>query len=112
MTVTYTAEVASCTGFGCFLKLLARWKGSIYKLVWPDLVAYLTLYYALNLTYRYHLNPEQKKIFESIVEYCDTYSNLIPLSFVLGFYISIIMTRWWDRSVPEYSMARCNGSLC
>lgn len=97
MTVTYTAEVASCTGFGCFLKLLARWKGSIYKLVWPDLVAYLTLYYALNLTYRYHLNPEQKKIFESIVEYCDTYSNLIPLSFVLGFYISIIMTRWWDQ---------------
>lgn len=97
MTVTYTAEVASCTGFGCFLKVLARWKGSIYKLVWPDLVAYLTLYYALNLTYRYHLNPEQKKIFESIVEYCDTYSNLIPLSFVLGFYISIIMTRWWDQ---------------
>lgn len=97
MTVTYTAEVASCTGFGCFLKLLARWKGSIYKLVWPDLVAYLTLYYALNLTYRYHLNPEQKKVFESIVEYCDTYSNLIPLSFVLGFYISIIMTRWWDQ---------------
>lgn len=97
MTVTYTAEVASCKGFGCFLKLLARWKGSIYKLVWPDLVAYLTLYYALNLTYRYQLNPEQKKTFESIVEYCDTYSNLIPLSFVLGFYISIIMTRWWDQ---------------
>uniref|UniRef100_A0A8D8TBC3 Bestrophin homolog n=1 Tax=Cacopsylla melanoneura TaxID=428564 RepID=A0A8D8TBC3_9HEMI len=97
MTVTYTAEVASCKGFGCFLKLLARWKGSIYKLVWPDLMAYLTLYYALNLTYRYQLNPDQKKIFESIVEYCDTYSNLIPLSFVLGFYISIIMTRWWDQ---------------
>lgn len=25
MTVTYTAEVATCTGFGCFLKLLFRW---------------------------------------------------------------------------------------
>lgn len=25
MTVTYTAEVATCRGFGCFLKLLFRW---------------------------------------------------------------------------------------
>lgn len=42
------------------------------------------------------------RIFESISEYCETYSNLIPLSFVLGFYISIIMQRWWDQycSIP------------
>lgn len=26
MTVTYTAEVASCRGLGCFLKLLLRWE--------------------------------------------------------------------------------------
>lgn len=25
MTVTYTAEVATCRGFGCFLKLLLRY---------------------------------------------------------------------------------------
>lgn len=25
MTVTYTAQVATCRGFGCFLKLLFRW---------------------------------------------------------------------------------------
>lgn len=25
MTITYTAEVATCRGFGCFLKLLFRW---------------------------------------------------------------------------------------
>nr|XP_018900750.1 PREDICTED: bestrophin-2-like isoform X2 [Bemisia tabaci] len=102
MTVTYTAEVATCRGFGCFLKLLVRWKGSIYKLVWPDLVAFLTAYYVLNLTYRFALDEEQKRLFESISEYCETYSNLIPLSFVLGFYISIIMQRWWDQyhSIP------------
>lgn len=97
MTVTYTAEVATCRGFGCFLKLLVRWRGSIYKLVWPDLVAFLSLYYSLNLMYRYVLDPDQRKIFESISEYCETYSNLIPLSFVLGFYISVIMTRWWGQ---------------
>jgi len=36
-------------------------------------------------------------IFASIVHYCDTYSELIPLSFVLGFYVSIVMTRWWSQ---------------
>ncbi|CAI6353889.1 unnamed protein product [Macrosiphum euphorbiae] len=102
MTVTYTAEVATCRGFGCFLKLLLRWRGSIYKLVWPDLAAFLVCYYTLNLTYRFVLNQQQKRIFESISDYCETYSDLIPLSFVLGFYISIIMQRWWDQycSIP------------
>ena len=40
------------------------------------------------------LDDPQKKIFEAIVKYCAVYSNLIPLSFVLGFYVSIVMTRW------------------
>ncbi|XP_058119466.1 bestrophin-4-like [Anopheles ziemanni] len=102
MTVTYTAEVATCRGFGCFLKLLVRWRGSIYKLVWLDLSCFLLLYYTLNLTYRFALSQEQMQIFEEIVKYCATYSNLIPLSFVLGFYVTIVMTRWWNQytSIP------------
>lgn len=41
-------------------------------------------------------------IFEAIVKYCAAYSNLIPLSFVLGFYVTIVMTRWWGQytSIP------------
>ncbi|XP_073997303.1 bestrophin 1 [Rhodnius prolixus] len=102
MTVTYTAEVATCKGFGCFLTLLLRWRGSIYKLVWPDLAAFLTIYYSLNFTYRYAMDSYQRKMFESVSIYCETYSNYIPLSFVLGFYISVIMQRWWDQytSIP------------
>ncbi|XP_055299665.1 bestrophin-4 isoform X2 [Sitodiplosis mosellana] len=99
MTVTYTAEVATCRGFGCFLKLLFRWRGSIYKLVWLDLVCFLFLYYTLNIIYRTALDDDQKKIFEDIVKYCSTYSNLIPLSFVLGFYVTVVMTRWWNQYV-------------
>ncbi|XP_013097188.1 bestrophin-4 isoform X4 [Stomoxys calcitrans] len=102
MTVTYTAEVATCRGFGCFLKLLLRWRGSIYKLVWLDLLAFLFLYYLLSLVYRYALNDQQRVTFEIIVQYCYNYSDLIPLSFVLGFYVSIVMTRWWNQytSIP------------
>ncbi|XP_023174304.2 bestrophin-2 isoform X4 [Drosophila hydei] len=102
MTITYTGEVATCRGFGCFLKLLLRWRGSIYKLVWLDLLAFLTLYYLLNLVYRFALNEGQKETFEAIVAYCNSYRDLIPLSFVLGFYVSIVMTRWWNQytSIP------------
>ncbi|XP_037025495.1 bestrophin-4 isoform X1 [Bradysia coprophila] len=102
MTVTYTAEVATCRGFGCFLKLLFRWRGSIYKLVWLDLVCFLFIYYFLNIMYRAVLDESQKRIFEGVVKYCAAYSNLIPLSFVLGFYVSIVMTRWWQQysSIP------------
>ncbi|CAG9807866.1 unnamed protein product [Chironomus riparius] len=102
MTVSYTGQVATCRGFGCFLKLLMRWRGSIYKLVWLDLTSFLLVYYTLNLTYRFGLNDEQKKTFEAMVKYCDEHSNLIPLSFVLGFYVSIVMTRWWNQytSIP------------
>ncbi|XP_011185829.1 bestrophin homolog 22 isoform X1 [Zeugodacus cucurbitae] len=102
MTVTYTAEVATCRGFGCFLKLLRRWRGSIYKLVWLDLIAFLFLYYLLSIVYRFCLDEYQKKIFEGVAKYCYSYSDLIPLSFVLGFYVSIVMTRWWNQytSIP------------
>lgn len=97
MTVTYTAEVATCRGLGCFLKLLFRWRASIYKLVWLDLALFLFIYYSLSGVYRLMLDDEQKKIFEAIVAYCNEYSDLIPLSFVLGFYVSIVMTRWWNQ---------------
>ncbi|ENN77029.1 hypothetical protein D910_05536, partial [Dendroctonus ponderosae] len=97
MTVTYTAEVATCRGLGCFLKLLGRWKGSIYKLVWLDLLMFLFVYYSLNMTYRYLLDEAGKALFEMIVKYCYDYGSLIPLSFVLGFYVSVVMTRWWNQ---------------
>ncbi|CAG9762204.1 unnamed protein product [Ceutorhynchus assimilis] len=97
MTVTYTGEVATVRGLGCFLKLLGRWRGSIYKLVWIDLLVFLFFYYSLNFTYRYVLDEVGKVRFEMVVKYCFEYGSLIPLSFVLGFYVSVVMTRWWNQ---------------
>jgi hypothetical protein len=39
------------------------------------------------------------RVFEGLVQYCESYSDLIPLSFVLGFYVSIVMQRWWNQYV-------------
>lgn len=97
MTVTYTGEVATCRGFGTFLKVLYRWRGSIYKLVWLDLLVFLLAYYILSLTYRLILSEESKRIFEGVVNYCSFHGNVIPLSFVLGFYVTVVMNRWWSQ---------------
>ena len=54
MTVNYNSEVFTAKNSykGIFLSLLARWRGSIYRLVWFDLIIFVGLYYAFSLSYR------------------------------------------------------------
>lgn len=37
------------------------------------------------------------RTFEGIVNYCSFHGNVIPLSFVLGFYVTVVMNRWWNQ---------------
>ena len=37
------------------------------------------------------------RLFEKVVKYFDAFLNLIPLSFVLGFYVSYVASRWWQQ---------------
>ncbi|KAL1489721.1 hypothetical protein ABEB36_013656 [Hypothenemus hampei] len=102
MTVTYSHKVTTSSGLGIFLKLLVRWKGSIYKMVWADLLLYLAVYYILNLIYLFALNDHGKKSFIELVTFFSKYGNAIPLSFVLGFFVNAVYTRWWNQysSIP------------
>ncbi|XP_065520527.1 bestrophin-2 isoform X3 [Lathamus discolor] len=111
MTVTYTSRVAT-TRFGGFSRLLLLWRGSIYKLLYRELLLFLTAYLVLSLAYRFLLSEAQKRLFEKLVLYCDKSANLIPVSFVLalpvplaaaaGFYVALVLERWWGqfRAVP------------
>ena len=38
-----------------------------------------------------------KTKFESVSLYCSSYGDLIPVTFVLGFYVSLVITRWWSQ---------------
>lgn len=102
MTVIYTDKLASRGGFGSFWKLLSKWRGSVYKMVWQDMLAYVILYYSLSLIYRFALPEDYKRDFESFVIHCARFRNLIPVSFVLGFYVSLVVNRWWGtyQSLP------------
>lgn len=52
MTVTYSRRVADA-GLGTFFHLLLRWKGSIYKLLYRELIIFTVLYYFFSIVYRY-----------------------------------------------------------
>ncbi|KAF3857945.1 hypothetical protein F7725_011146 [Dissostichus mawsoni] len=85
MTVSYTLEVADAR-FGGFCKLLLRWKGSIYKLLYKDFLLFCGVYVFFSVFYRFLLSPKQQDLFERIALYCDqfTNTNFIPVLFVLG----------------------------
>jgi len=97
MTLSYSNSVASSFGFGNFFKLIFRWHGSVYKLVWPEMLTYCILYAVMSLVYRLALDEEQRIVFEKVALECDYFSQLIPVSFVLGFYVTLVVARWWDQ---------------
>ncbi|XP_077600252.1 bestrophin-4 [Stigmatopora nigra] len=96
MTVTYSRRVADA-GLGTFFHLLLRWRGSIYKLLYRELIIFTLLYYFFSVVYRFVLNVDQKRLFEKLSMYCNRYAELIPVSFVLGFYVTLVVSRWWGQ---------------
>ncbi|XP_070645401.1 bestrophin-3 isoform X5 [Bos indicus] len=50
MTVTYSSKVANATFFG-FHRLLLKWRGSIYKLLYREFIVFAVLYTAISLMY-------------------------------------------------------------
>ncbi|XP_034480988.1 bestrophin-1 [Drosophila innubila] len=97
MTVSYAGEVPNGSSFGCFWKILWKWRGSVYKLVWRELIAYLCLYYTINVIYRFALTPNQQVLFNKIRVYFGKQGESIPMSFVLGFYVNLVVKRWWEQ---------------
>uniref|UniRef100_A0A0V0JBM2 Bestrophin homolog n=1 Tax=Schistocephalus solidus TaxID=70667 RepID=A0A0V0JBM2_SCHSO len=118
MSVSYLEDVSQGSGFFILLKLLARWKGSLYKLVWLDLTIYLIIYYLIHIIYRYALSFEQKQTFNTMVVYCEDIAAQLPVSFVLGFFVSGIINRWfqtfmhipWLHEITYNVMAAVNGA--
>ncbi len=62
MTVSYTSSVFTSADSWrpnfIFVRLLGRVRGSVYKLIWHDILIYFSLYYALSFMYRFGLNEE------------------------------------------------------
>ncbi|VEL13347.1 unnamed protein product [Protopolystoma xenopodis] len=81
-----------------FIRILFRWQGSIWRLLWVDLLIFMIFYILITLSYRFvfvHF-PSLKLGFEGFVRYTDKIAAIAPVSFLLGFFVSTILTRWWS----------------
>ncbi|KAI5085665.1 bestrophin-4, partial [Silurus meridionalis] len=114
MTVSYSLEVANAR-FAGFTKLLFRWKGSIYKLLYKEFLLFCFLYTLFSLIYRCVLSEVQQELFERAARHCNKFAKLIPMSFVLGFYISTAFQRWWGQytsfPLPDNLMMVVSGNV-
>uniref|UniRef100_A0A914UWT6 Bestrophin homolog n=1 Tax=Plectus sambesii TaxID=2011161 RepID=A0A914UWT6_9BILA len=95
MTVTYSLEV-STSGFLKFNRLMFRWRGSIWQVIWYELAIWSLCYAAISAVYRFALDDDDRRRFESVATFAEQYTSSLPVTFVLGFYVSIILTRWWN----------------
>lgn len=94
MTVTYSADV-STVKFTTFAKLIFRWRGSIWKAIYKELAFWMIAYAFLAVLYNVILPPAYKSIFEDISHLFTKYTDVIPLTFMLGFFINVVVNRFW-----------------
>ncbi|XP_040577897.1 bestrophin-2a isoform X3 [Lepeophtheirus salmonis] len=74
MTISYQRDVASSTAGG-FTRLLFKWKGSLYKLIYRELLLFLSAYILLSLLYRQILTQNQRGLFHSIACFVDGFDQ-------------------------------------
>lgn len=121
MTISYQFNVHTAT-FLNFAKLLCRWRGSVYKFVVKEILVFASLYGFVSAIYRWGMDEAQRRWvsclflcvyfdigdsliwvffrkFENVARHIGDNKNLIPLTFVLGFYVNFIVGRWWDHYV-------------
>ena len=81
------------------LRLLFRWKQSVYRLVWHDVILFLVIYFFLSVLYRHVLwyYPNHKQTFELLCIYTESFNSSLPITFLIGFYVSQVVSRWWDQ---------------
>ncbi|CAJ0959115.1 unnamed protein product, partial [Mesorhabditis belari] len=93
MTINYNLAVSTSKPWTLF-KLLLKWRGSIWKSVIVELVVWWCLYAVVSIIYRSALSPRQQRTFEKVVQYFDTRLDYIPLNFMLGFFVTVVVNRW------------------
>ncbi|KAI1709928.1 bestrophin, RFP-TM, chloride channel domain-containing protein [Ditylenchus destructor] len=88
MTISYEEEFSS---------LMLRWRGSLWKAVLKDLIAFYIAYYVILFAQWYLLDEKGKEYFTGWIHWCEIGSQYIPLSFLLGFFVAVVVARWWEQ---------------
>ncbi|UMM28221.1 hypothetical protein L5515_011158 [Caenorhabditis briggsae] len=90
MTVSYALSVSSAR-YSAFLRLLRKWKGSVVKAVWAELLVWICLYAMISTIIFWvipieALNKEATRL--------DNLLGILDIKFMLGFFVTIVVDRW------------------
>jgi hypothetical protein len=58
------------TFFKTILNLYPRWRSSLWKLLWQELLAYTATFIMISMVYRYTLSMEQQVQLEKLIRWC------------------------------------------
>ncbi|WKY03504.1 hypothetical protein Q1695_004902 [Nippostrongylus brasiliensis] len=75
-------------------RLLFRWRGSVWRAVYVEYLIWLLAYATLSCIYRFALTKDQQGLFEKFAAFCDKRLAYIPMSFMLGFFVTTVVSRW------------------
>lgn len=78
-------------------RVMCRWRSSLWKLVWHELLAFTMIFLVISIIYRYSLTPSQQNDFERLIRWCRHQTTGLPITFLLGFYVTLIVRRWWEQ---------------
>ncbi|CAI5448767.1 unnamed protein product [Caenorhabditis angaria] len=93
MTVSYAYAVSSVNS-STFLKLFRKWKGSILKAVWKELLIWLILYSFVGFVVNCFLDTVIREHCRAEFEAIDGKLAYFDLKFMLGFFVSAVVDRW------------------
>ncbi|XP_057370273.1 bestrophin-2-like isoform X2 [Daphnia carinata] len=91
--LAFSQTAPDADDFGGSIRILLRWKGSIYKTIWKDLLVYYGLYYLITIIHNYLLDESGKIAFEALAKYCLKNSNSINVMIMLTFFTTTAMHR-------------------
>jgi len=78
-------------------RVMFRWRCSLWRLLWRELMAYTITFLLISMVYRYTLTQEHQMQLEKLIRWCRLQSSGLPITFLLGFYVSLVVKRWWEQ---------------
>uniref|UniRef100_A0A1I7V0B8 Bestrophin homolog n=1 Tax=Caenorhabditis tropicalis TaxID=1561998 RepID=A0A1I7V0B8_9PELO len=93
MTVSYALSVSSAR-YSAFLRLLRKWKGSVVKAVWAELLVWICLYALIAIIIFWIIPIENRTALRKEADRLDNLLGILDIKFMLGFFVTIVVDRW------------------
>uniref|UniRef100_A0A0N5AFK9 Bestrophin homolog n=1 Tax=Syphacia muris TaxID=451379 RepID=A0A0N5AFK9_9BILA len=90
MTVSYNRDVFNAS-FWSFVRTMLRWHGSLWKMIYAELIIWCLLFTLFTLIYP-NILSKLTTDWLPLSFFSRKFENI--LTFMLGFYVSLVVTRW------------------